>query len=116
MTSSRTPVSLSRTVRMVRTPPHHAVAGVERQVDEHLLDLRWIDLDERIGCEVELQANVRPDERAEERLDALDDRGQVDVLWEQNLLAAEREQLVRQLGRPSRCAADLVRVVSDVCA
>ena len=76
----------------------HGVAGVDREVHDDLLDLAGSALtlpSPRPGAVHEV--DVLADEPPEHRLDVADDRVQVEDLRREHLLAAEGEQLARQV-------------------
>ena len=78
----------------------HGVAGVDHQVDQHLLDHADIGLDERrVAGITELQVNVLADDAFEHLGQVADRLRQVERLGLHDLLAAKGEQLPGQAGR-----------------
>ncbi len=83
---------------MVRLPPsRHRVPGVDRQVHDHLLELSRVGVD---AIERRIQSGHQPDVLADQalqqRFSASHDLIEVQHLRLQDLLAAEREQLLGQ--------------------
>src|SRR5579863_2151998 len=75
----------------------HGVARVHHQVHQHLFDLRWVGLD---GADIRRKFAVNPDvfahQPAQQLLQAVHNAVEINILWLQNLLAAERQQLMYQ--------------------
>ncbi len=93
-----------------RAAARHRVPGVDGEVDEHLLDLPWIGLHAPKGSPRQRdELDVLADHAPEHRLDSLDDGVEVQHLRLEQLVAAEREQLARERGRPLRRLLDLLR-------
>src|SRR5438105_8217121 len=82
----------------------HRVSSVYDEVHDHLFELRPVcgDVD-RVGSEHVLQLRIFADHALQEPFASAYDLVQVDRLIAQDLLAAEREQLMCQCGG-SRCA------------
>ncbi len=78
-------------------PVGHGVAGVDREVEEHLLELARVDEDDRRGrFEARAQLDVLADQAAQHLLEARHDLVQVDDAGLQHLAAAEGEELARE--------------------
>ncbi len=90
----------------------HCVAGVDGEVDDHLLELARIGAD---GAEAATMLHLQLDRLAEQPLqqgrDLGDDVRQLKHLRPQRLLARESEQLAGQAGGAVRVGADLLDVV-----
>ena len=77
----------------------HRVAGVHHQVHQYLLHLAGINLDQpRIGAKLGPQANVFADQPLHELLEVHHQCVQCKHARLQHGLAAERQQLARQVG------------------
>ena len=95
-----------------RPPDRHRVASVDRQVDEDLFHRCGIDHDgSQIGRERGDQLHVLVDQTAQQFLELLHQRIDVDQLRLQHLPAAEREQLSRERRRalPGRLNLQQIR-------
>ena len=78
----------------------HGVGSVDREVQQHLLELHRVDHHRRQrrrqrGADLDVVAQ----QATEHRPQVLDDAADVERPWLQHLAAAEREQLLRQRGR-----------------
>src|SRR5439155_15948334 len=86
--------------RLDRQPSaaRHRVASVDRQIEDDLLDLSGIrpDAPEALVA-ADRELDVLPEQPSQKWLDRADHRAQIDDLGLENLLAAEGEQLPRQL-------------------
>ena len=91
---------------------HHRVAGVDREVDDHLLELARVGADRP---EVAAMLDDELDRLAEQPLQQVrhfrDDVGKLEHLRPQRLLAREGEQLAGQAGGAVRVRLDLLDVV-----
>ena len=86
----------------------HGVARVRRQVHEHLLDLAGLHPGRgEIGRELHGELDPLADELAQQVGPRSDDRVEVHRAQAQDLLAAERQELLRQGRGPVRSALDL---------
>jgi hypothetical protein len=83
-------------------PLGHGITGVDRQVDEHLRHLPRVHRHRpQAGGQVRDQADVLADQPPQHVLGPADHRARVHHHRAEHLLAAEREQLPRQLGGPA---------------
>ena len=88
----------------------HGVAGVDGEVDEHLLDHAGIGLDEgQLGGVTALQVDVLADDPLEHLGQVRDHFVQHQRLGLHDLLAAEGEQLAGQVGRAFGGGRDLLQ-------
>jgi len=96
-----------------RAALRHRIAGVDREVEHHLVELRRIDADAAARL---LQREVQADAGAQGAAQHPADRGQrlVDPhgAWTQRLAAAERQQLPHQRRAAFRAAGDLRQLVA----
>ena len=77
----------------------HGVAGIDRQVHEHLLDLSWIGLDPaQPGAQYHGQFNILSNQPAQHLFHVGDHHIQIQDLRLKHLAAAEGQQLLRQGG------------------
>ena len=89
--------------------PRHGVAGVERQVDDDLLDLPRVGLHPfQVRPGDRHQLDVFPDEALEHLLQVGNDQIQIQDLRLEDLFAAERDQLLRQSGGALARLSDLL--------
>ena len=88
----------------------HRVAGVEREVRDHLLELAPVGADEAARHDRRRKLDAFAEEAREQALEPGDDFAQVEHLRRQHLPAAEGEQLARERGRSIGRAHDLERV------
>ena len=89
----------------------HRVAGVDGQVDQHLLELPGVDLDRQpLLAEVRLQGDSLAERPAQKVLEVGYDVAQVEHLGLDDLAAAEDQQLTGQRGRPFGGLLDLFDV------
>ncbi len=89
----------------------HGVAGVDDQVEDHLLELAEVHVDRAIGRgELEVQPAVLADEAPQHGLQVADHVVQVEHPRLQRLLAAEGEELAGQGGRALFGLLDLLDV------
>ena len=97
----------------MRWPPRgHRVARVDREIEEHLLDLAAVRpnaRERRLGLDGEL--DVLADDAPQHRTDAAHDLTQVEHRRLQHLLAAEREQLVGEIRRAIRRLDHLAKIL-----
>ena len=90
----------------------HGVAGVDRQVHQHLLDLARVGVDHaEVGREHLDEVDVLADEAPEHLLDPRGDLVQVERHGLQHLLAAEGQQLAGQRRRALAGLLDLQEIV-----
>ena len=95
-------------------PLRHRVAGVDRQVDQDLLDLTGVGQDQgKAGGQVGDQLDVLAEGADQQLLDAQDHVVDVEHARLDHLLAGERQQLVGQPGGPLGGLLDLRDVVAD---
>ena len=86
----------------------HRVAGVHREVENHLLDLAWVGADPADrGGELHRELDVLADDALQQRIDTRQHLVEVERLRLQDLAPAEREQLARQALRALSRGADL---------
>ena len=79
----------------------HRVARVDRQIDDHLLELADIDLDRpQVAAVIDLELDVVADQAGKQHAQIGQHVGQVQHLRPQRLLAREGQQLAHQRGRP----------------
>jgi len=87
------------------------VARVEREIDDHALELRRIGDDGCDAvCELDLDLDALGHRALQQLLRALDDVGEADHPRSEDLPSAEGEQLAGQVGRPIRSFRDLVDI------
>ena len=92
----------------------HRIARVDDEVHHDLLELAGIDDDRaEVGAGLDAQLDVLADQAAEHRLHRDDGGSEIERPRRHHLLAAEREQLARQLGGALACAIDLLDVLGD---
>ena len=90
----------------------HRVAGVDGEVDDHLLELARIGADRaEVAAMLDLELDPLAEQPLEQVRDLGDDVGQLEHLRAQRLLAREGEQLAGQAGGAVRVGADLLDVV-----
>ena len=90
----------------------HRVAGVDREVDDHLLELAGIGAHRAEAAAVlDLELDPLAEQPVEQMRDLGDDVGELEHLRAQRLLARESEQLPGQVGGAVRVGADLLDVV-----
>ena len=78
----------------------HRVAGVDGEVDQHLLDLAGVGLDRpQVGRDASLQLDVLAERAAQQLLELGDDVVEVEHLRLHDFAAAEDQQLAGQRGR-----------------
>ncbi len=114
--AERGDVGRSHRSRRDRQPPVlvHRVAGVDREIGQHLLELARVGTDDAGAVVPDDQVHTLAGQLAQQGRDAGDDVGQAEDLRSQRLLPREGEQLPRQLGRADRVLPDLVEVVEVV--
>ena len=89
----------------------HGVAGVDRQVEQHLLELPEVDVDGAVlRIELDLEADVLADQPAQHRRHLADHPVEGHHPRLQHLLAAVGEELAGQRGRALAGALDLLDV------
>ena len=103
-------VTVCSAVSMTRRPPlRHRVAGVDRQVHQHLLDLAGVGLDRAglaDGADVELE--VLADQAPQHAIELADDGVEIDDARLDDLPAREQQQLAGQGGGALAGALDLL--------
>ena len=93
--------------------PRHRVAGVDRQIDDDLLELPGIRLHSaQVGGEWHGEVNVRSDQPSQQFFGAGQDGPEIHDLGLEHLLAAEREQLAGKGRRALGGFANLIDVVA----
>ena len=93
----------------------HRVARVHGEVEDHLLELPRVGLDRAgSGVEVHDERDVLADQAVEHLLDVGDDLVQVELAGLNHLLAAEREELLRERRGPGSGVLDLFEVFAHV--
>jgi len=100
--------------RLYRQPTTagHRVARIDGEVHDHLLELAGIDAHRtRISGKCATELNVLSEDPGEQPLYAGDCHIEVHDFWLEHLLAAEREQLPRELAGALRSLADLSDVL-----
>ena len=96
-----------------RAAARHRVAGVDREVDDHLLELRGVGANRaELRVEHRQELDVLADQAAEHHVHVGDDDVQVEDARLEHLAAAEREQLARERGRARRGLLDLLGVAA----
>ena len=84
---------------VTRPRPGHGIAGVEHQVDQHLLELAAVGADlPGVGVERQLQRMVLAEDPAQHLLEVPDDAVDGQRLRTEELLAGEGEQLAGHVG------------------
>ena len=79
----------------------HRVAGVDHEIDDHLLDLRAVGVDRRqVGRRAQRELDVLTDEAPQQARELGDDGVEIQPRRLQDLFAAEGEQLLSERGRP----------------
>ena len=77
----------------------HGVAGVDREVHDHLLELSRVGRHApRGGSQPQLQVDVLADQAAQHRVEVADERVEVEHLRLEHLPAAEGQELAREAG------------------
>ena len=90
----------------------HRVAGVDREVDDHLLELARVGADRaEAAAMLDPELDRLAEQAVEQMRDLGDDVGQLEHLRAQRLLARESEQLPGQAGGAVGVGADLLDVV-----
>ena len=90
----------------------HRVAGIDREVDDDLAELAGVDRDPAdVGLDPDGHLDRLAEEGPQERHDLLDDRGRIDDLRLEHLLAAEGEELADEGGRPVGGSEDVVEIL-----
>ena len=95
-------------------PLRRSVPGVDCQVDQHLLELSWIDSDQsQVGGRHSYQLDVLPDEPPQHLLEVHQDLIEIDNTEFHHLPTGEDQELPGEVRRPSGCFQDLVKIVTD---
>ena len=90
----------------------HRIAGVEREIRDHLFELAAVGAHAAAGLDRGRQLDVVAEEPREQALELADDLAQIEHLRQEHLMAAEREQLARERGGAIGGAHDLERVLA----
>ena len=87
-------------MRIVSVPPlRHGVARVDREIDDHLLELALIDLDQaEVAAVNDLELDILADKAAQQMRELGQHVGDVEDARLQGLLAREGQELAHQVG------------------
>ena len=88
--------------------PGHGVARIDREVHDHLLELRDVDLDRpKIAAMHNVERNLLADQAAQQHGQIAQHLAEIEHLGAQRLLARESEQMPHQARRPVGVLLDL---------
>ena len=91
----------------------HRVAGVDHEIDDHLLDLRAVGVDRRqVGRRAQRELDVLTDEAPQQARELGDDGVEIQPRRLQDLFAAEGEQLLGQRRRALRGLLDQLELAA----
>ena len=91
--------------------PGHSIGGVDRQIDQNLLELCRVHLDPTdVWCERHHEVDILDNQPFEHRFHAADERIDVQNRGLQDLPSAEGEELSRETGCSFACFFDLEEI------
>ena len=89
----------------------HRIARIDRQVDEHLIELRFVHADKaQIPPVIDLNDGLCPQQAAQHELKLCKNIGYIQVFRAQRLFARIRQQLTDQTCRASRAVLDVFKL------